>query len=395
MQRRTFSPSGKDHTRAVIIHSQRGDELPSEDLTAIVAALRVRCLVEVWLPQTERCVSAALAEQLRTSGIAVRFVPLPSLAHPALGSVGWAAHVLDVRRLKHFLRQEPCDLVYLTGRGSGALAPLLRATGHMRVILHLKGDLNGAGAREIQRLARSCDHLVVSTQRTRELLISQRWPTVTVVPDRVRSDEAVALTRRYIGVARWASGSGYLGLLRAWNAAGCPGVLELVGGDLVGDSTNALPTLVRALVADSSTVRVSYDRADLVHRLSAFDAVILPAELPDSLHAFAQAVVSRGVPCLVSRGIRMDESFEEGVSGWRFSAESTPELAALLRRLSTASLRNTSEASRIAADPLQAIVGAELGNVSRRKSATNRDYAHEPVREIALGRTRGARSPQM
>ncbi|MCU1510025.1 MAG: hypothetical protein JWQ12_2290 [Glaciihabitans sp.] len=361
--------------RVVLIHSS--DELYGADRIALQVA---ECLeetgrVEVWLPR--ECPKGALTAALNARGVPVRRVDLPILRRRDLGLRGGVRLLVRSLSTLRELRSRRFDLVYLGTSACLVVAPLARLAGDRRVVLHVQEQWQPRERRILRLLARACSRiLAVSPEALRSTGLAGRRRSAVVsnaTPDRsdeVRAPLAPSTRPRYVVASRWSPGKGHATLLAAWELAGCPGDLVLLGGPPPLGRAVDVPGLVSQLVSHPETVTIVGEVPDATPYLSAADAVVLPSDGTEGLGLVLLEAACLSVPAIASRCGGPEGVIEDGRSGWLFDRGDREALARLFGQLDRATLAQAGQLARLAYerdytpavmhDALVSILGADL-----------------------------------
>jgi glycosyltransferase involved in cell wall biosynthesis len=338
----------------LVVHSS--DEMYGADriLLEVVTALRdlAGLRVQVWLPAGVG--DGSLTAELERRGFAVEHHPLPILRRANLSArgvaelarVGWAtARVLRRRRF---------GAVYLMTSACLPVAPLARLAGTRRVLVHLQEMWSGVDRVVLRGLATFCTAAVAISAPVARASGLGRWPPVDVVENGVSlpSDdiEWAQLSGdrpRYLVASRWNTWKGHETLLRAWDLAGCPGRLVVLGAPPPVGAGIDVPALIRDLVSRPETVEVIGQVDSIGPYLAAADALILPSDQPEPFGLVIIEAFGRSRPAIASRGGGPLHIITDGVDGWFFDIGSAPALADVLRRLDPAALHEAGERARM------------------------------------------------
>ena len=365
MRSRRHPPPGPDRDRArpaqvLVVHSS--DELYGADriLLEVVAALRDEAglRVVVWLPAGSSSGSeapeggGALAAELVRRGCAVEHHPLPILRRANLSRHGMAELARAGWITGRLLRQRRFGAVYLMTSACLPVAPLARLAGIRRVLVHLQEMWSGPDRVVLRGLAAFCTAAIAISTPVAKASGLRRWPPVDVVENGIGLPAGTVAAAvqgpppRYLVASRWNAWKGHETLLRAWDLAGCPGTLVVVGAPPPVGAGVDVPRLVRELVARPETVQVIGQVDSIGPYLAAVDALILPSDRPEPFGLVVIEAFGRGRPAIASRGGGPLHIITDGVDGWLFDLGSAAALAALLGRLDPATLRRAGERAR-------------------------------------------------
>lgn len=348
--RRSPSRSGVPDT-VLVVHSS--DEMYGADriLLEVVTALRelAGLRVQVWLPADVG--DGTLAAELTRRGFPVEHHPLPILRRANLSVRGLAELARVCWATLHRLRRRRFPVIYLMTSACLPVAPLARLAGTRYVLVHLQELWSGSDRLVLRGLALFCTAAIAISEPVARAGGLRRHPPVTVVENGVSLPtavdagpelpvaEPVGTDPRYVVASRWNAWKGHETLLRAWDLAGSPGTLTVLGGPPPVGAGVDVPALVRDLVSRPETVDVVGQVDSIGPYLAAADALILPSDQPEPFGLVVIEAFGRGRPAIASRGGGPVDVITEGVDGWFFELGSAAALAEVLRGLDPATLR--------------------------------------------------------
>lgn len=338
--------------RLVFLHSS--DELYGADrmLLEMLASVAAEVEVEVWVPNDlEHPPDAqSLCQELIRRGVTVRHVGLPILRRAYGTPRGALALLAKSGRLVRDLRKARPSAVYCTTSAAFLCAPLARLAGVRRAIGHVQEIWSSGDAKILSGPARACDTLLcISDAVAASLPAGLRRRTVvvsngTLEPGRVTSLDGRVGPLSFLVASRWNGWKGHRTLLEAWNTAGAPGRLVVLGGPpLSGESID-----VTALVADlddPGSVSVIGEVADSSSSYEDADVVVVPSDQPEPFGLIAIEAFARGRPVIASAAGGLLEIVTPGRDGWLFPPKDAAALAELLSSLT----RDDVEAAAVAA----------------------------------------------
>ncbi|ROS54304.1 glycosyltransferase family 4 protein [Frigoribacterium sp. PhB24] len=335
---------GSRRSRVLLVHSS--DEMYGSDriVVEVVGELAARddLDVTVWLPSDVAV--GPLGPRLRELGARVERTPLPILRRTRLGPVGILRLARDAARTALRLSGRHFDLVYCATSACLVVAPVARAMGVSRVVGHLQEPWSDGDRRGLRPLARACTSLVAVSQSVLDSSgLSEDSRAVVVhngISDRsiAASDRAEGRAPQYVVASRWNGHKGHATLLTAWNAAGCPGQLVVLGGPPAVGSSVDVPGLVAAIVSRPETVTVVGEVADASPYLRDADAVILPTDTLEGFGLVTLEAFSQGRPVIASRSGGPEEVVDEGRTGWLFDRRDVDGLSAILSSMDVPTL---------------------------------------------------------
>lgn len=335
----------------------------------------------VWLPDDTLSGGQQLSRELRRRGIRVDHLPLPILRRnlkTARGALRCVGRSVTVRRS---LARGRFDAVYCTTSACLPLAPLARSVGIGRVLLHVQEPWTGPDKRILRLLARFTTRQIAIA---RHVAVSTGLPasSLTVVPNAVARlrDVATAIDGDpdrplvYVMASRWNPWKGHRTLLTAWELAGSPGLLRILGGPPLLGAAVDVPALVRELVSDPSTVDVVGEVADVAPWFADADAVLLPTDAPEGFGLVVIEAFRQRKTVIASRAGGPAEVVTDGVDGWLFENRDSRALAALLAGLNRDDLESAGARAQRTYETryaperfhqrIRGIVGAELGRTA-------------------------------
>ena len=330
---------GARRSRVLVVHSS--DELYGSDRVVVemVGELAARddLDVTVWLPSDVAV--GPLGPLLRELGARVERVPLPILRRSHLGPAGLARLGRDAARTTARLAGRHFDLVWCATSACLAVAPLARAAGVRHVVGHLHEHWGAGDRRGLRPLARACTSVVAVSASVLDASGLGGDDRAVVVPNGVprrSAGLAPATSHRlphWLVASRWNSQKGHSTLLAAWNAAGCPGQLVVLGGPPAAGSAVDVPALVAAVVSRPETVTVVGEVDDVAPWLREADAVVLPSDGLEGFGLVALEAFREGRPVVSSRSGGPEEVVRHGDTGWLFDRGDVEALAELFATL--------------------------------------------------------------
>ncbi|BDZ50558.1 glycosyl transferase family 1 [Frondihabitans sucicola] len=344
----SFAPGlrrGGRRGRVLVIHSS--DEMYGSDriVLEVVAELVASdgLDVTVWLPSD--VAPGQLGPLLRDLGARVERHPLPILRRLKLTPGGFLRLGRDAAKTLARLRGKHFDLVYLATSACLPVAPLARMAGIRRVVGHLQEPWGRKDRVGLRPLARACTALVAVSRSVLGASGLAEDPRAVVVhngvPHRSRDlPEAAPEHGRphYVVASRWNPHKGHGTLLEAWDRAGCPGELVILGAAPAAGLGVDVPALVARHVSKPETVFVVGEVEDSTPYLQAADAVVLPTDTLEGFGLVTVEAFSEGRPVIASRSGGPEEVIADGETGWLFDCRDVDALASLFRSLDVPTL---------------------------------------------------------
>ena len=297
-----------------------------------------RADTEVWLPTDLPHGSKPLCRELRTRGAVVRHVDLPIVRRAYLTPIGLARVLRRWWRLQRALRKQRPDVVYCTTSAAFLCAPAARFAGVPEVVGHVQEVWGSRDAVLLSGAARFCGQLLTISEAVRAALPPTLQRRATVVrnatpdPGPVPPPQARAGALRFVIAGRWTPIKGHATLLRAWDLAGSPGELVILGGPgPIGRSVD-----VSGLVAGlrrPETVRIEGEVDDIGPYLEEADVVVIPSDRPEGFGLTAVEAFARGRPVVGSSFGGIAEIVHDGVNGWLFTPGDHERLGEILGSL--------------------------------------------------------------
>jgi glycosyltransferase involved in cell wall biosynthesis len=331
--------------RVLVVHSS--DELYGSDRIVLEVVSELvesdELDVTVWLPSDVEV--GPLGPLLRERGARVERHPLPILRRLKITPGGFLRLGRDAVKTLLRLRSHHFDLVYLATSACLPVAPLARMVGIRRVVGHLQEPWGMRDRVGLRPLARACTSLVAVSRAVLGASGLAEDPRAVVVhngvPHRSRELPEPAPEHpspRYVVASRWNPHKGHGTLLKAWQRAGCPGELVILGAvPAVGIGVD-VEALVAELVSRPETVRIVGEVDDAAPYLRAADAVVLPTDTVEGFGLVTVEAFSEGRPVIASRSGGPEEVIADGETGWLFDCQDVDALAHLFATLDVPTL---------------------------------------------------------
>jgi glycosyltransferase involved in cell wall biosynthesis len=343
-------------SRIVIVHSS--DEMYGADriLLQVVAGMRqVEPAPEVlvWLPDDITHGPTPLCHELAREGVAYEHVSLPIIRRANLRPAGLVSLARTSWGLRRRLRHEGVDLVYCMTSACLLAAPVARSLRVPTVALHVQEMWSGKEAALLRALARFTNlRITISPAVDRAARLAN--PASVVVDNCVPHPPEVAPAAasgdgtgrpRYVVASRWNAWKGHRTLLDAWERAGCPGTLTVLGGPPPSGAKVDVPALAAAL-SDPSSVEIVGEVPDVAPYVAAADALVLPSDEPEPFGLVLLEAFRAGKPVIASRAGGPLDVIHDGDDGWLFTPGDAADLAGLLERLSVDDLGDAGRRAR-------------------------------------------------
>lgn len=325
----------------VFAHSS--DELYGADrmLLAMVEAMPDPSAVEVWLPTDLPHPPNPLCRVLEARGFSVRHVDLPVLRRAYRTPAALARLAVRAARTTRLLRAAAPSVVYCT---SSAVLPVARSARRARVgtvVLHVQEIWSRSDARLLAGAAARCDGVIAISRAVAAALPARVAGRTTVVENGTDDPGPTPeLTGRhgpisYLVASRWNGWKGHRTLLRAWELAGCPGELVVLGGPPPSGDAVDVRALVAALPRPDSVTIVG-EVADPRPFVAAADVAVMPSEQPEPFGLVAIEAFAAGRPVLASAAGGLRDIVDGTDAGWLFPPGDDAALAQVLRGITRA-----------------------------------------------------------
>ena len=153
-------------------------------------------------------------------------------------------------------------------------------------------------------------------------------PNGTAEPEKVLPVRGRSGPLTFVVASRWNSWKGHDVLLRAWDAAGCPGTLVVLGGPpAMGESIDV--TELAQGVSRPESVRILGEVTDVGAQIDAADVMIVPSTKPEPFGLVSIEAFARQRPVIASAAGGSLEIVQEG-AGWLFPPGDAGALAGRL-----------------------------------------------------------------
>jgi glycosyltransferase involved in cell wall biosynthesis len=326
--------------RVVLLHSS--DEMYGADRMLLHVADAIRtgtpAGVEVWLPTDVAPAASALSAELTARGIVWRRTDVPVLRRAYLNPRGALRLARSGTRLWRALRVERPAVVWL---GNSALLPAAPIAVLARVrhrVLHVQERWEGREAGVLRVLARFARTRIAIAPWVAAATGLDPVPLVieNCVDDAAERSAGSTVPDgplTFVVASRWNRWKGHMTLLRAWDLAGCPGRLVVLGGPPpVGDAVD-VPAVVGELVSRPDTVEIVGEVPDIAPYVAAADVVVLPSDEPEPFGLVVIEAFALSRPVVASDAGGPAGIITDGVDGWRYAIGDAEALADVLRSL--------------------------------------------------------------
>lgn len=329
--------------RLVFVHSS--DELYGADrmLLEMVGAAAQEADVQVWLPNDLVHPTSPLCEELIARGVLVRHMALPVMRRAYQNPRGLAALAAKTLRFVALLRSARPDALYCTTSAVLLCAPAARLARVPRVIGHFQEIWSRSDRMLIGLPAKACHALLsISDAVSRSLPAGLRERTVIVPNGTPEPLRVVPLDGRegeltFVVASRWNAWKGHRTLLAAWDLAGSPGRLVVLGAAPPSGGAVDVEALAAALRQPGSVTIVG-EVTDVSSFLESADVVVMPSDAPEPFGLVAIEAFARARPVIASAGGGLLDIVTDGSDGWLFPPGDAVALAAVLSGLTRESV---------------------------------------------------------
>ncbi len=349
--------------RVLIVHSS--DEMYGADriLLQVVAGMReigtdastspgaAPVEVVVWLPDDITHGPTPLCHELEREGVAFAHMRLPIIRRANLTPKGVVAMARSSMAMRAAMKRERFDLVYCMTSACLLAAPIARSLRIGAVALHVQEMWAGKEASLLRVLARfTTVRITISPAVDRAAALGSPASVVVdnCVPHPADPDAAVpdgGPRPRYVVASRWNAWKGHRTLIDAWERAGCPGLLTVLGGPPPSGAKVDVVSLVAGL-SDPSSVEIVGEVADVAPYVAAADALVLPSDDPEPFGLVLLEAFRQGRPVIASRAGGPVDIVADGRDGWLFAPGDANALAELLRWLTIDDLADAGRRAR-------------------------------------------------
>jgi len=342
---------GGDRAKIVFIHPS--DELYGADriLLELVALVPDTVQVEVWLPTDLVHSAKPLCTELESRSVPVRHFDLPILRRayrrPRDILRLLARTVTTARRL----RANRPDIVYCTASSaylgvlSARLAGVSSAVGHVQEFWWRTDKL------VLTPLAAMARQLIAISPAVADALPARLRSRTTVVTNATSDPGATTPLAqrsgpiRYLVASRWNGWKGHRTLLAAWDRAGCPGELVVLGAMPPSGEAVDVAELARALTRPE-TVDIVGEVDDIAAYIESADVVVMPSDQPEPFGLVAIEAFAAGRPVVASDAGGLHDIITAGRDGWLYPPRDHIALAAVIESLRRPAVTAAGEQAR-------------------------------------------------
>ena len=337
--------------KLIFIHSS--DELYGADrmLLEMVGACTETVEVEVWLPNDLSHPRDPLCHELIRRDVQVRHLRLPIMRRANRNPRGLIALLGRSLALVRELRAARPQSVYCTTSPAFLGAPLARLAGVPRVIGHSQEIWSRTDRYVLTWPALACHRMLAISSAVVESMSPRLRKRAVVVPNGTPEPERVVTLEgrsgelQFLVASRWNGWKGYPTLLAAWDRAGAPGRLVVLGGAPPSGASVDVPALVSAL-AQPGSVSVIGEVPDPSSHLEQADVVIMPSDRPEPFGLVAIEAFARARPGIASAAGGLLDIVTPDADGWLFPPGDPDALAAVLSSLTREQVTAAGERAR-------------------------------------------------
>lgn len=335
----------------VFVHSS--DELYGADriVLELVGMLPDGWRATVLLPTDLEHGPTPLCVELERRGHAVRHVDLPVLRRAYRTPKHLARLAGRLRSLSRELRTLRPDVVYCTTSATYLGVVSARRAKVPRVVGHVQELWSRSDAVILTPFAARCDALIAISDAVAGALPARLRPRCSTVvnatadPGPVEPLDGRGGPLIYLVASRWNGWKGHRTLLDAWQRAGGPGRLLVLGGPPASGEAVDVARLADELgIADS--VEIVGEVPDPSPWLRRADVVVMPSDAPEPFGLIAIEAFARGRPVIASAAGGLAEIVTDGVDGWTFPPRDAAALAAVLGGLDRDTVTHAGTAAR-------------------------------------------------
>jgi len=328
-------PSARRGARVLFIHSS--NEMYGADrmtLHSIAAAQRAGFRVTLALPSDVTKSGWSIQDEATAAGIELRVLRLPILRRQYRSVRGISGLVVSIAAFVLLLVQIRPGLIYITTSAGILAAPIARALGII-VAFHCQEIWRPEDVALLGRLARAAHSIVCISEAAKASLPPSLQARSTTIANGVGATKRVRDHRRksdsvqFVVASRWNEWKGHRTLFDAWELAGSPGVLTVLGGPPeVGVGYDVRDRVAK--LNSPETVMVVGEVEDPTQFFADSDFVIVPSDRPEPFGLVTIEAFAAGVPVIASNRGGSAEIISDGVSGRLFEIGDPQSLARVL-----------------------------------------------------------------
>lgn len=327
-----------DPTRVVIVHSSDdhyGSDRVLLDVLRVVDR-RPDTHVDVILPDDVPHGDSPLCTSIveRHPAVTVEHLPVPVLRRTQQTPLAMMRLARRCIRLSRRLRNLRPDLVWCATSAALPVAVSARIAGIPSIVVHVHEIWSGPSGHMLRALARlTTGHVAVSAAVEQAIRLPSRPGTIALnavpLPTSTGATRTAVTPLRFLVASRWGWWKGHTTLLTAWERAGAPGHLTILGArPPTGGGVD-----VARLAGSTRSISVIGEVSDIGPFLDSTDVLILPSERPEPFGLVIIEAFARGVPVIATRAGGVPEIVTDGVDGWLVEPACVDALAERLATL--------------------------------------------------------------
>lgn len=327
--------------RTMFVHSSNEMYGADKILVEILQALpeRDRAGVVVHLPDDLPRQDGSLSTRLDSLRIRARASPLPVLRRRYLSAHGFLPLARRVWRTFGQFRELKPDVVYCTTSAMILCVPLARLAGVKRVVLHVQEIWSPKEAIVLGLIARFATQIYCISSASLQAITSgtvRGRASLLVNAHRDSGKDLLPVSAtgpmKFVVASRWNSWKGHSTLLRAWDAAGSPGELVILGGPPPVGAAVEVRHLVENL-QNPDSVKVVGEVADIEPYIDEADFLVLPSDRPEPFGLVILEAFARGRGVIASRGGGVVDIVEDGRNGRLYEIGSVEDLCDVFKSI--------------------------------------------------------------
>lgn len=328
-----------DGLRTMFVHSSNemygADKILVEILQALPEQDRARALVQ--LPDDLPSREGSLSTHLGGLGIRAIVSPLPVLRRRYLTIRGILPLISRMWQTFRQIRKHKPDVVYCTTSAMILCLPLARLAGVKRVVLHVQEIWSPRESAVLGIFARLATEIYCISTASLQAITHKGAHARAALLVNAHRDSGRDLQpvrdngpARFVVASRWNSWKGHSTLLKAWDAAGCPGELVILGGPPPVGAGVDVRKLIRG-VRNPESIKIVGEVADIEPFIDDADFLVLPSDSPEPFGLVLVESFARGRAVIASRGGGVVDIVEEGYNGLLYKIGSVGELSAAIK----------------------------------------------------------------
>ena len=303
-------------------------------LLRVVDALYDSCKITVLLPDDVSRAQPSVQGELEAREVHTIVGPVPVVRRGYLTPTGMLTLLRRTMAFSRYLLKSKPDVLWCATSATLLCAPIARAIGVRRVVLHNQEIWKGIESTALGTLASSCTNIVAISSASKKSLPTRLAMRTTVILNATESpNDTIAPPDsgkpRFIIASRWNDWKGHRTLLHAWKRAGAPGWLLIAGGPPEAGVAVDVPRMIVDLDLTSS-VEVVGEVADISRLIDQANFVVVPSDAPEPFGLVAIEAMAHARPVVGSSGGGLGEIIHDKQDGFLFENGSIEQLAQVL-----------------------------------------------------------------